>query len=64
MAEENRKFEIELEAIQSMKLKPRQKRDAQLNAQLSGHLQTLPLKQGTSFSRDVIERLIAWLKEN
>ena len=64
MAEENIKFEIEMEAIQGMKLKPRQKRDSQMDTQLSGHLRTLPLDQGTSFSRDVIERLIAWLKEN
>ncbi len=64
MANEDRKFEIDLEAIQSMRLKPRQKRDAQANAQLSGQFQSLNLKQGASFSRDVIERLIAWLKEN
>jgi len=63
MADENRKFELELEAIQNMKLKPRQKRDLPAPATPPGQ-QSLPLKPGTSFSREVIERLIAWMKEN
>jgi hypothetical protein len=63
MADENRKFELELEAIQNMKLKPRQKRDLPSQATTPGQ-QSLPLKPGTSFSRDVIERLIAWFKED
>lgn len=64
MADKERKFELELDAVQSMQLKPRQKRDAHAEAKFSGQPQPLPLKPGATFSREVIERLIAWFKEN
>jgi len=64
MAEEKRSYDLDLEAIQSLKLKPRQNREMPSAGKLSGQMQVLPLRPENSFSREVIERLIAWLKES
>lgn len=64
MVEKKRTFELDLETVHRLELKPRQGRKIPGDANLAGPLQGLPLRQENSLSREVIERLIAWLKES
>lgn len=62
MAEKKRTFELDLETVQ--RLKPRRMREIPGEANLAGPLQGLPMRPEASLTREVIERLIAWLKES
>jgi hypothetical protein len=66
MPDEKRKYDAEMYGVPALRLQPRQGRVDQLGSEraMLSHLENDPLtRTGFTFSREVILRLIDWLKD-